>query len=299
MRESLTACRAAFDGRLALYSNSAGLLQFDPDGGWAAGCWLVGGWGQSSTGQEGELAIARDRGRGGALGWAAVEGPGATDASRRTWRGAASLHPSATDLCPCCWFFLPGKEAEALEAALGVPVLRHREKKPAGGAEDMEAHFGCANVWRASLPLRLDARLSLRPGTRAMAASPALHRCCAGTDPGGSCTPSFFNPACCRCKAEQLIMVGDRFLTDIVFGNRNGMFTIRPAPFTARGEPQAVRLVSDPLVLPQALPASHGLFRRLKHAFLPLCPTGACSGGGLCGTLAAGGGEAAAARACA
>lgn len=37
-----------------------------------------------------------------------------------------------------------GTEAAALEAALGVAVLRHKEKKPAGGKEDMEAHFGCA-----------------------------------------------------------------------------------------------------------------------------------------------------------
>lgn len=35
-----------------------------------------------------------------------------------------------------------GKEAAALEAALGIGVLRHREKKPAGGSEDMERHFG-------------------------------------------------------------------------------------------------------------------------------------------------------------
>ena len=39
-------------------------------------------------------------------------------------------------------------------------------------------------------------------------------------------------------------MVGDRYLTDVVFGNRNGMLTIRPAPFTAKGEPKAVLLVS-------------------------------------------------------
>jgi phosphatidylglycerophosphatase GEP4 len=35
-----------------------------------------------------------------------------------------------------------GVEAEALEEALGVAVLRHKEKKPAGGPEDVEAHFG-------------------------------------------------------------------------------------------------------------------------------------------------------------
>lgn len=45
------------------------------------------------------------------------------------------------------------------------------------------------------------------------------------------------------CKAEQLVMVGDRFLTDVVFGNRNGMLTVRPAPFTSKGEPKAVLLV--------------------------------------------------------
>ena len=65
-RGGLATCLRAFGGRVVLYSNSAGLQQFDPD----------------------------------------------------------------------------GSEAAALEEALGVPVLRHREKKPAGGGEDMEAHFG-------------------------------------------------------------------------------------------------------------------------------------------------------------
>ena len=37
-RDSLAACRAAFDGKLVLYSNSAGLQQFDPEGGWAVLC---------------------------------------------------------------------------------------------------------------------------------------------------------------------------------------------------------------------------------------------------------------------
>jgi phosphatidylglycerophosphatase GEP4 len=26
---------------------------------------------------------------------------------------------------------------------LGVPVLRHKEKKPAGGARELEAYFNC------------------------------------------------------------------------------------------------------------------------------------------------------------
>lgn len=78
-----------------------------------------------------------------------------------------------------------GVEAEELEEVLGIAVLRHKEKKPAGGPEDLERHFGC--------------------------------------------------------KAEKLIMIGDRFLTDVAFGNRLGMLTIRPEPFTSEGETTAVR----------------------------------------------------------
>ena len=79
-----------------------------------------------------------------------------------------------------------GKEAEKMEDALGLVVLRHGEKKPGGGAGDVEAYFGC--------------------------------------------------------KADRLIMIGDRYLTDVAFGNRLGMMTIRPRPFTSKGEPMAVRM---------------------------------------------------------
>lgn len=40
-------------------------------------------------------------------------------------------------------------------------------------------------------------------------------------------------------------MIGDRYLTDVVYGNRNGMLTIRPAPLSLRGEPLVVKLVSS------------------------------------------------------
>ena len=50
---------------------------------------------------------------------------------------------------------------------------------------------------------------------------------------------------CCRCPATKLIMIGDRYLTDIVYGNRHGMLTIRPSPLTQEGEPQTVRWVSE------------------------------------------------------
>ena len=48
----------------------------------------------------------------------------------------------------------------------------------------------------------------------------------------------------CRCPSSKLIMVGDRYLTDIVYGNRHGMLTIRPRPLTAEGENLSVRWVS-------------------------------------------------------
>ncbi len=49
----------------------------------------------------------------------------------------------------------------------------------------------------------------------------------------------------CRCPASKLVMIGDRYLTDVVYGNRHGMLTIRPTPISLQGEPFAVRLVSS------------------------------------------------------
>lgn len=77
-----------------------------------------------------------------------------------------------------------GEEAAAMEKALGIRVVRHITKKPAGDAAALEKHFSC--------------------------------------------------------KAEELVMIGDRYLTDVVYGNRNGLFTVRPAPLTLEGEPSAV-----------------------------------------------------------
>lgn len=44
------------------------------------------------------------------------------------------------------------------------------------------------------------------------------------------------------CPAADIIFVGDRYLTDVVFGNRHGMLTVRVAPMTLRGEPPGVRI---------------------------------------------------------
>lgn len=44
--------------------------------------------------------------------------------------------------------------------------------------------------------------------------------------------------------SKDIIMVGDRYFTDIVFGNLNGMCTIYTQPLTNRGENNMVKLVS-------------------------------------------------------
>lgn len=41
---------------------------------------------------------------------------------------------------------------------------------------------------------------------------------------------------------SSLVMVGDRYLTDIVYGNRHGMLTIRTAPFAPHKDKRVVRL---------------------------------------------------------
>lgn len=86
-----------------------------------------------------------------------------------------------------CEYDLDGSKARALEGAIGIKVIRHRVKKPAGTAEEIEKHFGC--------------------------------------------------------KSSQLIMVGDRPLTDIVYGNRNGFLTILTEPLSLAEEPFIVRQV--------------------------------------------------------
>ena len=88
----------------------------------------------------------------------------------------------------------PGYEVEAArcEAALGLPVVVHRTKKP-GGADDLRAFVGGGGE-AAGGPL-------IAPATPI-----ALH---------------------------EMIMVGDRLLTDVVFGNLHGMLTVHTQPLLA------------------------------------------------------------------
>ncbi|KAG7012037.1 GEP4, partial [Cucurbita argyrosperma subsp. argyrosperma] len=80
-----------------------------------------------------------------------------------------------------------GSKAKALERSIGTKVIRHRVKKPAGTAEEIEKHVGFTS--------------------------------------------------------SQLIMVGDRPFTDVVFGNRNGFLTILTEPLSLSGETFVVRQV--------------------------------------------------------
>lgn len=53
------------------------------------------------------------------------------------------------------------------------------------------------------------------------------------------------------CSASQLVMIGDRYLTDVVFGNRHGMMTVYVQPLSTAGEPAGVvaaRTVENMLV---------------------------------------------------
>ncbi|KAK3220104.1 hypothetical protein Dsin_014074 [Dipteronia sinensis] len=105
-----------------------------------------------------------------------------------------------------------GSKARKLEGKIGIKVIRHRVKKPAGTAEEIEKHFGC--------------------------------------------------------RASQLIMVGDRPFTDVVFGNRNGFLTILTKPLSLAEEPFIVRQVRKLEVY-----LVNGWFRRglkpISHALIP------------------------------
>ena len=43
------------------------------------------------------------------------------------------------------------------------------------------------------------------------------------------------------CGTSEMVMLGDRYLTDVVYGNRHGMLTVRCAPFTEAGESTAIK----------------------------------------------------------
>jgi phosphatidylglycerophosphatase GEP4 len=68
------------------------------------------------------------------------------------------------------------------------------------------------------------------------------HRLCA-QKPEGDCEAirAHFGLASCA----EVALIGDRYLTDVLFGNRHGMFTIRTAPFCPEKDNFVVRLVRE------------------------------------------------------
>ena len=117
----------------------------------------------------------------------------------------------------------PGhRDAERVERALGVPVLRRPAKKPEG-FEAVRAHFG------------------------------------SDTDPA------------------TLVMVGDRYLTDVTFGNLHGMLCVRTGMLTARGDQPvalAMRAVEKALVAlfrgARVEPTAHRLAAAARACVRPL-----------------------------
>ena len=90
-----------------------------------------------------------------------------------------------------------GMEAKHLEKELGIRVARHKEKKPSGSGAEL-AKF-----------LNNDSH-SKKESSNSRGET---------------------NSPC-----EKFVFVGDRYLTDVVFGNKSGMFTIRVAPFDVSNE---------------------------------------------------------------
>jgi phosphatidylglycerophosphatase GEP4 len=56
-----------------------------------------------------------------------------------------------------------------------------------------------------------------------------------------------------KCDKEQIAVIGDRYLTDILFGNMHGMLTIHTSPLTKDGESVTVAIVCDLKQITEAL----------------------------------------------
>ena len=186
LRHSLDACRAAFGGKVVLFSNSAGLFQFDP------------------------------------------EGDVPTIASSHSLVEAMFHYTDNGDTCA-------GEVAARLEQELGIPVLRHAEKKPAGSAAELEAFFGCVQVC-INQGICCCCTACERQHMSVLKRRPA--------EPSGAAPYTLLQARHMlrRCPADRLVMVGDRYLTDVVYGNKNGMLTVYCSALSTEGEPTTVRL---------------------------------------------------------
>ncbi|XP_020589352.1 uncharacterized protein LOC110030780 [Phalaenopsis equestris] len=115
--------------------------------------------------------------------WPALSGSFAR--CQTVFPGKVAIFSNSAGLCQ---YDPDDSEARTLEESIGgIHVIRHELKKPAGTAEDIEKYFGCP--------------------------------------------------------ASDLIMVGDRYFTDVVYGNRNGFLTILTDPLNLSLEPFIVKQV--------------------------------------------------------
>lgn len=96
VRRGLQQCLETFKGNAVLYSNTAGLYQYDPEG-------------------KAPLSVTR-----------------AVILGKFRMNSVSNL----------MFLMVSGEEAAKLEGCLGLPVLRHHEKKPGGGSADLTNHFG-------------------------------------------------------------------------------------------------------------------------------------------------------------
>ncbi|PVV03543.1 hypothetical protein BB560_001973 [Smittium megazygosporum] len=103
-------------------------------------------------------------------------------------------------------------KAAEIEKSLGIKVLRHKEKKPLGG-EIMYEYF--ATVFENNQQCKTE----------------ILKRTDQSQDPA-------------LLQRNQIAFIGDRLLTDVVFGNKNGFYTIYlTQPICTKNDNTAAKIV--------------------------------------------------------
>jgi phosphatidylglycerophosphatase GEP4 len=105
-----------------------------------------------------------------------------------------------------------GIEAKHLEGELGIRVARHKEKKPSGSGAELAKFLNSNSSNSSNEKEKSKSKSSESAGEAKKENSPC----------------------------EKFVFVGDRYLTDVVFGNKSGMFTIRVAPFDVSNESKAI-----------------------------------------------------------
>eukprot|EP01102_Stenamoeba_stenopodia_P009753 TRINITY_DN2889_c0_g1_i2.p1 TRINITY_DN2889_c0_g1~~TRINITY_DN2889_c0_g1_i2.p1 ORF type:complete len:262 (-),score=65.18 TRINITY_DN2889_c0_g1_i2:398-1135(-) len=100
------------------------------------------------------------------------------------------------------------EDAKKLEESLGVRVLRHGTKKP-NGIDNILSYYNSLQD----------------PSTSVSSASSNDVQASGGVD------------------ASRLVLIGDRYATDIAFGNQHGMYTIKTPLLTNEGDPLIVKLI--------------------------------------------------------